>query len=198
MRECVSVSGGLLRRPYLVRAPPLPAALRALHARWRARQRSHLAHALQLRRAARRAHLLPRRQRRGIGLLELLLTLVPAARPLAHTSPEYLPSSSATRRPRAPTQGLALQARQAAAGRGATTPRRAVSRSSTRSLVITPLKGWARWERLLSKKNNPTMSQHVEPPPSLLSRPRELCPGSDRLGPRTAHEVRAVKLELRA
>lgn len=32
----------------------------------------------------------------------------------------------------------------------------------------------------------------------VLSRPRELCPGGDRLGPRTAHEVRAVELELRA
>eukprot|EP00964_Phaeocystis_antarctica_P052841 scaffold30968_cov66-Phaeocystis_antarctica.AAC.1 len=31
-----------------------------------------------------------------------------------------------------------------------------------------------------------------------LSRPRELSPGGDRLGPRTAHEVRAVELELRA
>ena len=43
--------------------------------------------------------------RRGKGLLELLLTPVPAARALAHASPERLPSSSATRRPRAPSRG---------------------------------------------------------------------------------------------
>ena len=32
----------------------------------------------------------------------------------------------------------------------------------------------------------------------ILRRPRELGPGGDRLGPCTAHEVRAVELELRA
>ena len=48
--------------------------------------------------------------RRGKGLLELLLTPVPAARALAHASPERLPSSSATRRPRAPS-GAHTQAR---------------------------------------------------------------------------------------
>ena len=56
-------------------------------------------------------------------------------------------------------------------------------------------------------------TQPPQPPPPLLrrlrtyvlrlyvvalSRPRELSPGGDRLGPRTAHEVRAVEFELRA
>jgi len=121
--------------------------------------------------------------RRGKGLLELLLTPVPAARALAHASPERLPSSSATRRPRAPS-GAHTQAREASCKN-----RRFASRGRKKEHFQKNLPPFRPFTHGTTARHDGGL---------VLSRPRELCPGGDRLGPRTAHEVRAVELELRA